>query len=54
VSLEVVDIADKGAVDRVVDAIRPRSIYHLAAQSSVTRSVADPQYDCSVNVGGTR
>ena len=52
-SLEVVDIAAKGAVDRVVDAVRPRSIYHLAAQSSVTRSVADPQYDCSVNVGGT-
>jgi UDP-glucose 4-epimerase len=32
-SLEVVDIAVKGAVGRVVDAVRPRSIYQLAAQS---------------------
>jgi UDP-glucose 4-epimerase len=53
VRLEVVDIADAESVDRVVDAVRPRSIYHLAAQSSVTRSVADPQHDCRVNVGGT-
>jgi UDP-glucose 4-epimerase len=52
-SLEVVDIADAEALDRVVDAARPSAIYHLAAQSSVTRSVADPQHDCRVNVLGT-
>ena len=52
-SLEVLDISDAPALDRVVDATRPRAIYHLAAQSSVTRSVADPQRDCTVNVGGT-
>jgi UDP-glucose 4-epimerase len=51
--LEVVDIADGRALDRVVDAARPNAIYHLAAQSSVTRSVADPHYDCTVNVSGT-
>jgi UDP-glucose 4-epimerase len=52
-SLEVVDISDARAVDRVADAVRPESIYHLAAQSSVTRSVSDPQRDCAINVGGT-
>jgi UDP-glucose 4-epimerase len=52
-SLEAVDIADNAALDRVVDAVRPGAIYHLAAQSSVTRSVSDPDYDCRVNVLGT-
>ena len=52
-SLEVVDIADSGALARVIDAARPESIFHLAAQSSVTRSVADPRRDCEVNVAGT-
>jgi UDP-glucose 4-epimerase len=52
-ALEVVDIWDARALDRVVDAVRPASIYHLAAQSSVTKSVEDPQRDCRVNVEGT-
>jgi UDP-glucose 4-epimerase len=52
-ALEVVDISDGSALDRVLDAARPRAIYHLGAQSSVTRSVADPQRDCAVNVVGT-
>jgi UDP-glucose 4-epimerase len=52
-SLEVVDIADRGALDGVVDAARPAAIFHLAAQSSVTQSVADPERDCEVNVRGT-
>jgi UDP-glucose 4-epimerase len=52
-SLEVVDISDAEALDRVVDSARPDAIYHLAAQSSVTKSVADPQLDCRVNVAGT-
>jgi UDP-glucose 4-epimerase len=52
-SLEPVDIVDSPALNRIVEAARPRSIYHLAAQSSVTRSVADPHRDCAVNVVGT-
>jgi UDP-glucose 4-epimerase len=52
-SLEVVDIADADAVARVVDDARPESIFHLAAQASVTRSVGDPRRDCEVNVAGT-
>jgi UDP-glucose 4-epimerase len=52
-NLEVVDIADRGAVDAVIDAVRPAAIYHVAAQASVTASVADPGRDCAVNVQGT-
>jgi UDP-glucose 4-epimerase len=52
-TLEVVDITDRSALDAVLDAARPKAIFHLAAQSSVTRSVADPERDCEVNVRGT-
>ena len=52
-TLEVVDITDRGALDSVVDAARPQAIFHLAAQASVTRSVADPGHDLEVNVRGT-
>jgi UDP-glucose 4-epimerase len=52
-TLEVVDITDRGALDTVVDGAQPSAIFHLAAQASVTRSVADPERDCEVNVLGT-
>lgn len=48
-----VDITDRQALDEVVDRIKPEAIFHLAAQSSVTVSVADPAHDCAVNVQGT-
>jgi UDP-glucose 4-epimerase len=51
--LEILDIADAGALDPVIDAASPTAIYHLAAQASVTASVKDPQRDCEVNVRGT-
>jgi len=50
--LEVVDIVDADALDRIIDAVTPSTIFHLAAQSSVTVSVADPRRDCEVNVIG--
>jgi UDP-glucose 4-epimerase len=49
----VLDITDSESLDRVVDAARPAAIVHAAAQSSVTRSVADPRLDCQANVLGT-
>lgn len=52
-TLETVDITDRRALERVVQAVRPTTVFHLAAQSSVTRSVADPERDCEVNVRGT-
>jgi UDP-glucose 4-epimerase len=51
--LEVVDISQTSELDRVMDRVRPASIFHLGAQSSVTVSVQDPQRDCMVNVQGT-
>jgi UDP-glucose 4-epimerase len=52
-SLEVADISDRQALDRVIDAARPQTIFHLGAQASVTASVEDPRRDCEVNVAGT-
>jgi UDP-glucose 4-epimerase len=37
---------------RIVDATRPAAVVHLAAQAAVSRSVADPVFDASVNVFG--
>ena len=39
--------------ERVFEEVRPAAVYHLAAQASVTASVADPLRDCAVNVLGT-
>jgi UDP-glucose 4-epimerase len=47
------DIVDRPALERVFDEVRPTAVYHLAAQASVTASVADPGRDCAVNVQGT-
>ena len=52
-TLEIVDITDRGALETVVDRVGPAAIFHLAAQSSVTRSVTDPERDCDINVRGT-
>ncbi len=51
--LVVVDIVDATALDEVIDAAAPSAIFHLAAQASVTASVADPVRDATVNVIGT-
>jgi UDP-glucose 4-epimerase len=51
--LEVLDIVNAAALERVVKATKPRAIFHVAAQSSVTVSVSDPLRDCAVNVEGT-
>jgi UDP-glucose 4-epimerase len=47
------DIVDGAAVRRIVEEVEPEAVYHLAAQASVTASVADPGRDCEVNVRGT-
>jgi UDP-glucose 4-epimerase len=48
--LHVADIRDPGSV---FDAVRPELVFHLAAQASVSVSVADPSFDAEVNVLGT-
>ncbi len=47
------DIVDFAALDAAISEVKPRAIFHLAAQSSVIASVADPGRDCEVNVRGT-
>jgi UDP-glucose 4-epimerase len=52
-TLEIVDITDRAALERLFEVARPEAVFHLAAQSSVTASVADPERDCEINVRGT-
>lgn len=40
-------------LEAILDQHRPEVVFHLAAQIDVRRSVAEPQFDASVNVIGT-
>lgn len=51
--LEELDIVDRDAVHALFEAFRPHVVAHLAAQSSVTVSVKNPERDLDVNVRGT-
>ena len=47
------DVADAEFMRRLVAETRPAVIHHLAAQSSVTHSLAEPELDARANVMGT-
>jgi UDP-glucose 4-epimerase len=47
------DIVERDALSEVFEQVQPTAVFHLAAQASVTASVADPGRDCAVNVLGT-
>jgi UDP-glucose 4-epimerase len=47
------DVLDAAAVTSLAEELRPEAVFHLAAQIDVRRSVAEPSFDASVNVGGT-
>jgi UDP-glucose 4-epimerase len=47
------DVTDAPLVTETVERQRPELVFHLAAQIDVRRSVTDPVYDLTVNVGGT-
>jgi len=47
------DIRDGSKLSELTAERRPEAIFHLAAQIDVRRSVADPAFDASINVGGT-
>ena len=51
--LRELDIVDFDRLCALVEEVEPKAIYHLAAQSSVVASVANPGRDCEVNVIGT-
>jgi len=47
------DIRDRAAVEGVAVDAGPGVVFHLAAQIDVRKSIADPAFDASINVGGT-
>jgi UDP-glucose 4-epimerase len=51
--LAELDVADAETLDRRLQEFRPQVICHLAAQASVTVSVANPELDFASNVRGT-
>jgi UDP-glucose 4-epimerase len=53
VSLEVADIRDGQAVDRIFSGFKPEVVSHHAAQISVRDSVDDPVFDAEVNILGS-
>ena len=52
IPLEQVDVREP-ELGSLVASFAPEAIFHLAAQIDVRHSVADPAYDCSVNVVGS-
>jgi UDP-glucose 4-epimerase len=47
------DIRDGEALSSLAGEKRPGTIFHLAAQIDVRKSLADPFFDAGINVGGT-
>jgi UDP-glucose 4-epimerase len=52
-TLVELDIRDRDALTELAADAKPEVVFHLAAQIDVRRSVADPAFDASINVGGT-
>jgi len=46
------DIRDPLAMRNIFSRVRPRTVWHLAGQPNVRRSIEDPVYDADVNVAG--
>jgi UDP-glucose 4-epimerase len=53
VTVHRADVRNADEVLKVVEAVAPQAIFHLAAQIDVRKSVADPAWDALTNVGGT-
>lgn len=47
------DIRDREALEELFGREQPEVVFHLAAQIDVRKSIADPAFDASINVGGT-
>jgi len=47
------DIRDKAKLNEVFKEVKPRYVFHLAAQIDVRKSVSDPHFDASINVLGS-
>ena len=53
VEVAELDVADAEAMFDGIGQFRPQSVFHLAAQIDVRRSMADPAFDARLNVVGT-
>jgi UDP-glucose 4-epimerase len=53
VSVTELDVADAQALRDAIEGFHPQSVFHLAAQIDVRRSMADPGFDARLNVAGT-
>jgi UDP-glucose 4-epimerase len=51
--LAELDIRDATALTERMSETQPQIVFHLAAQIDVRRSIEDPAFDASINVGGT-
>jgi UDP-glucose 4-epimerase len=47
------DVRDRDALLDLAREAQPETVFHLAAQIDVRKSLADPAFDASINVGGT-
>jgi UDP-glucose 4-epimerase len=52
-TLAEADIRDRTVIEGIAAEAKPEVVFHLAAQIDVRKSVADPAFDASINVGGT-
>jgi UDP-glucose 4-epimerase len=52
-TLQRADITDAGEPTALFERFRPESVFHLAAQIDVRKSMADPGFDVRLNVLGT-
>jgi UDP-glucose 4-epimerase len=53
VQVTELDVSDAEAMFGAIGDFRPESVFHLAAQIDVRRSMADPGFDARLNVVGT-
>jgi UDP-glucose 4-epimerase len=53
VKVTELDVADSEAVLEAIGGFEPESVFHLAAQIDIRRSMADPGFDARLNVVGT-
>jgi len=51
--LAEIDIRDAATLAALAAERKPETIFHLAAQIDVRKSIEDPAFDAAVNVGGT-
>lgn len=52
-ALEVADVADRAAVERIFRQHKPEAVMHLAAETHVDRSIDQPDDFIRTNLGGT-